>query len=1179
MGQDNNGQGPVLRLWLLGGFRAERDGQPVPESAWQRPTARTLVKLLAAQPEHRLHQERIIDLLWPDLNPSSALSSLRKATTLARQALEPDLPPRARSAFLHLLDGVLSLDTKAVWIDADEFQASAIEAVAGQEIPAFERALALYTGDLLPENEYEDWGMDRREALGQLYLQILTGLAGVLEEQGKYTRAIDCLQAVLRREPTDEETHRRLMRLYVASGNRNQALRQYRLCNDALEAELGVEPEPETRALYADISSGRLSPVRPAAPGDGPDVQSLMLPAAVRRLIRSPLTGRERPLDVIAREIAAAGGAPGSGGADHRGLILIGGEAGVGKTRLAVEAARAAHEQGTLVLWGESHEQEGHVPYFPFVEAFERYVETCALDEREALAARFPELSPLVPSLSMGNIHSVPMADEGDAGRFRLFAAITRFMAALAEARPVLLILDDLQAADTASIRLLHHLARALPDQRWSVLGTYREEDVVRGGPLDDMRTSLARASLYREISLLRLSRADCAAIVASLLPDAPPSEELLDRVYALSLGNPLFATELVEAMRGEGLQRADAGWVPVNGELTIPARIQDLILARVSRVSPAARQVLALASAIGMESRYDVLAGAASLDDEALLDALDESIESRVLEERETGFVFRHPLLRETIYARLSRARRMHLHGSIASSLKAISPVDVEALAYHYAAAGEPEAAEWLERAGDRAAAVYASQTAVRYYRQAAEMHPEDDSVDRARLDEKLGGVLLAAGDYDDALASFQRATDWYQAAGDLESAGRATAALALAHRWRGTPEIGIQRVRPMIDVLGERGPSRALAACCLSLAHLLFLQGAYRDMLNAARRAGEIADAIGDAALKAEAHERHGTALLFLGHPREGREILERTIPLVEATGNLELLRRTLFNTGCAANYSGDPQDERHYFERALVIAERVGNPSQIAFMLGGLGVSLMNSGEWELARGTLDRAMKLARAADNNTNLSYPIIVRGELALFEGDWATARALLAEGLKVAEETGVHDSVAVANAYLGRLDLLEGNVSGAVTRLQAWARRENADTRASVWYALALLESGDEEGAASVADDVVARARESEPIMLGEGLLAQGIVKARRGEAEAAHRALCEALDVAHSLGDLHLEGRVLFQLGTSIPGIITADEIRSLLEESLTILRRLGARKDAELAEQALAAFKSAV
>jgi predicted ATPase len=311
----------------------------------------------------------------------------------------------------------------------------------------------------------------------------------------------------------------------------------------------------------------------------------------------------------------------------------------VGKTRLAAEAARAAHERGALVLWGASYQQEGRAPYAPFIEALEGYLAARPLEERNALAASFPDLVHLLPSLDAegrDRPHRNGSQSEEEAGRLLLFAAVVRFLSGLAKSRPLVLLLDDLHLVDAASLQLLHHLARAAPDQRWLIVGTYRDEDVEAGGAFDRLRSSLTRSGLCLPLDLLRLSRPDCDALVSTLLPGGGPSEDLLDRIYELSLGNPLFAGELVEAVRAMGLVLHDGQWVLPEVAVEVPAQVRHLILERVRHLEEPARQVLALAAVAGMETDFGLLRLATDLDDGTVLDALDAALNARLLDERD---------------------------------------------------------------------------------------------------------------------------------------------------------------------------------------------------------------------------------------------------------------------------------------------------------------------------------------------------------------------------------------------------------------------------------------------------------------------------------------------------------------------------------------------------------------
>jgi len=254
------GTTPMLRVGLLGGFRVERAAAPVPAFAWQRRSAKKLMKLLATTPSHAMHREQIFEIQWPKASVESARNSLAKALHAARHALEPERVARQGSAYLYARDDMIGLDTNHVVIDADEFQRLAQGALRHGTVVAYETALDVYRGPLLPEDRYEDWPSERRRYLGDLHLRLLLGLAAALEAQGDRSAAIEHLEAALVEDQTREDAHRQLMRLYDADGARDLALRQFEVCRAHLRQELNKAPHRETTALYEELLANRIAP-------------------------------------------------------------------------------------------------------------------------------------------------------------------------------------------------------------------------------------------------------------------------------------------------------------------------------------------------------------------------------------------------------------------------------------------------------------------------------------------------------------------------------------------------------------------------------------------------------------------------------------------------------------------------------------------------------------------------------------------------------------------------------------------------------------------------------------------------------------------------------------------------------------------------------------------------------
>jgi len=683
-----------VRVSLLGGFRAEHT-TVVPDAAWQqRRSPKMLVKLLATHPGHALHREQILELLWPEVEFASAVNSFGKALYVARRALEPAMPNRGTSSYLRLVDDILSLVSQDVWIDADHFQSIGEEALRRRDVNLLTNALASYTGDLLPEDTYESWTLARRSALVDLHLRLVLVLADGYAGSGRRDMAIEQLIRALQLDPAREDVHCRLMRLYAQSGQRLQAIRQYQLCCEVLDRELDVQPESATVALYEDIRADRSAEVSTDCTVTDREPATRTLPDVIERLVETPLMGRDTVLRQLLSDLKGAA-------SGHGGTVMVSGEVGVGKSRLVAEIARAAGQQGALVLWGTNFEQERPLPYSPYITALENHIAMHSPAERQRLATRYPALAGLIPSLAVAPDSTVPSAPQHmDQGQ--IFTAFVRLLTELSGDASMVFVLDNLNTASWESIQLLHHLAQLTAKRRWLVLGTYREEDVAFSREFHQMIAVGIRQGSCSNVNLPRLGRHDSDKLVHSFFRTGAPSPALLEHIYTLSRGNPLYLSELVGAMQGRGeLTLIDGFWhtAPVTSA-GVPRQVERLVDHQIERMGARAQRVLSLISLAQTDVSFDELSLAVQetaegeMTEAELLDILDSALARRVLEERGDAYSFAHPLFGAALQARLSRGRRTQFHGALARAIEARRPQEVEVLAYHYTGHNDPDRA-----------------------------------------------------------------------------------------------------------------------------------------------------------------------------------------------------------------------------------------------------------------------------------------------------------------------------------------------------------------------------------------------------------------------------------------------------------------------------------------------------
>jgi predicted ATPase len=384
---------------------------------------------------------------------------------------------------------------------------------------------------------------------------------------------------------------------------------------------------------------------------------------------RAPLFGRERELTLLRTglELGLSGGAR---------VLLLAGEPGIGKTRLAEELATEAAAHGALVLWGRCHEAEWTPPYWPWVQVVRAYAHQRPADAlRAELGAGGADVAQVVPEIAarLADLPVLPMLAPEQA-RFRTFDHIVAFLHRAAEARPLVLALDDLHWADTPSLLLLEFVARQGLDAPLVVVGTYRDVDVGRQHPLARAVAEVVHASHGQRVTLRGLSETDVGRLVAS--EGVTPTAQLVAAVYDETNGNPFFVHEVARFLASEAADDRGAPEERADRRLPIPQSVREAIGRRLDRLSPECNEVLATASAIGRDFGLPILARVSGREPEAVLEALTEATAARLIEEvpRHVGrYRFGHALIRDALYEELSTIQRVRLHHRIGLALEVL--------------------------------------------------------------------------------------------------------------------------------------------------------------------------------------------------------------------------------------------------------------------------------------------------------------------------------------------------------------------------------------------------------------------------------------------------------------------------------------------------------------------------
>jgi tetratricopeptide (TPR) repeat protein len=796
----------------------------------------------------------------------------------------------------------------------------------------------------------------QRERLAELALGALARLLAHERKAGRLDAAVQVGLKLLALDPLQEPAHRALMQLYVDLGRRAAALRQYETCVGLLQRDLGVEPEPETRALYqAIVTPAPADPARsstPAWPRGGAPVESW----PERALETSPVIGRATEAGLLGEALDQTFGGRGA-------VVAVLGEAGIGKSRLVASLAAEAVKRGARVLLGRAYESEQVLPFAPWADALrpdrvardDDALADLTTHQRSALGRLAPELGPPdgdTPSAEIDYRH--------------VFEAVLQLAAAIAARRPLVLILEDMQWADDMSLRLFSFIARRTHGRvPLLVVLTARQEELDAAPLLPRLLEDLDHELPLLHLALSPLSREETTELVAVLSRarlDRADLARLAEGIWTATSGNPFMVVETLQAVHEGSLLDA-------NAEMPLPERVRRLIGRRLDRLAPVARQLVATAAVIGRDFTFPLLQRASGLAEAEAVTGLEEVVRRRLLSGTGERLDFTHDRIREVAADALLPPRRRWLHRQIAHVLESLHasnlPAQSAALGHHYA-----EAEVW-----DRAAA----------YLDAAGLHAMDRAAYREGL-VALRRALDAVMRLPTGLATTELETDirlhllrLLHTLGDVD---------AMAEH--------IRHIEPLIAALGDprREAYARIHACD-------YLRGTrqHKAAMASGRAGLALAEALGDRALQEVAHFKVGCCHLFQNDYEPALEHLQAAV----TTGSTSAPERLVLPYLPAASQLAYCLAELGRYEEAWPLvneAMRLGETRAPHSVLApwALGALCLHQGRFEDAIRPLEQALELCR--EQRFALFLPLtIAQLALALAHGGrTADAGALLDE-------------------------------------------------------------------------------------------------------------------------------------------------------------------------------------
>jgi len=744
------------------------------------------------------------------------------------------------------------------------------------------------------------------------------------------------------------------------------------------------------------------------------------------------------PLPLVGRdaEVAALGTWLEDAAASRGGTTLLAGVGGVGKTRLVGAIAERAARQGWTVTVGRAYPVETGVPYAVFADALTavlRGLTPAALavmtrGDAATLANICPAFSTTAPA---------PASREGGDVKSRLHWSFAQFLGQLAAQQPILLVLENLQWADSSSLELLHFVARHMGGERVALLCTYNETELDANPTLRATEQSLLSLGAARLMRLEPLTADALQELVREAFhADAASARALAGRLYSWTRGNPFFVEEVLKALVESGaLHEQNGSWLGWEAELPgLPRSIRDAVTARVNRLGAAARTIANLAAVIGTRTSHDALVAVSGLTESDVLTALDElraqnAVSEEVQSDGAITYEFAHPLVRDVLYGELGIARGRLLHATVAEALETLYGAEAAAhadeLAYHFSRAEARglagKAVRYLAAAGRDALARYANREAANYLNSALEHLDRAGSLDAPAVEadalvEDLAQARQRLGDYDAANALWTRARTAAERAGDTVRVAAIERRLGLGAFWSSRYDVALAHFDVALAAAERAGHDHLLSRVRIAKAITLQALGnaeAARAEIDAALA---VAERLGDAGVLARVHRSSLLLHVFIGPTERAHADGMRAIELAEAAGERGVAWSAHWAMAMVGGLSGSSGAMARHLAESERLADELGSPV-LRCWTAEIAIELHSgTGDWDAGLALAERTIPMARALRQRVLLPRLLVWAAMIHLHRGAAEKAKEYLDEAWKLS--TGDRSVVRVPDVH-----------------------------------------------------------------------------------------------------------------------------------------------------------------